>query len=247
MSVYAQHGYAVRFDWGLRGAQECAPGSSVVAVVDVLSFTTATTVAVERGIDVLPYRWRDESAVAYAAEHRAELAVGRSAARPGQISLSPVTLQAAQGIDSVVLPSPNGSTISQYVAGLGCAVVAVSLRNASAAAKWVRAQEGVVTVIAGGESWPGGELRPGVEDLWGAGAFLAALDAQELSPEAGAALGAFKALGDVREGLLGCAGGRELVALGYQQDVEIAGEYDVAQVVPVLRDGRFVDMAKALP
>ncbi|MFC0629193.1 2-phosphosulfolactate phosphatase [Kribbella deserti] len=247
MSVYAQHGYAVRFDWGLRGAEECAPGSSVVAVVDVLSFTTATTVAVEHGIDVLPYRWRDESAIAYAVENQAELAVGRSQAGPGQISLSPVTLQAAQGIRRVVLPSPNGSTISQYVAGLGSVVVAVSLRNASAAARWVRAQEGVVTVIAGGEKWPGGELRPAVEDLWGAGAFLAALEADGLSPEASAAVGAFEAVDDVREALLGSASGRELVALGYQQDVELAAGYDATQVVPVLRDGRFTDMAKALP
>jgi 2-phosphosulfolactate phosphatase len=97
MSVYDQHGYRVRFDWGLRGAEELGPSSTVVAVVDVLSFTTTTSVAVEQGIEVLPYRWRDESAVAYARENDAELAVGRSEAVPGQISLSPVTVRAASG------------------------------------------------------------------------------------------------------------------------------------------------------
>ncbi|WP_260850992.1 hypothetical protein [Rhodococcus sp. WB9] len=35
----------------------------------------------------------------------------------------------------------------------------------------------VVSVIAAGEKWPGGELRPAIEDLWGAGAVLSALSA----------------------------------------------------------------------
>jgi hypothetical protein len=42
----------------------------------------------------------------------------------------------------VVLPSPNGSTISQHLAALGGDVIAVSLRNASAAAQWVRTRLG---------------------------------------------------------------------------------------------------------
>ena len=71
MSVYDQHGYRVRFDWGLRGAEECGVAAAVVAVVDVLSFTTATTVAVGRGIEVLPYRWRDHSAEVFAEQQDA--------------------------------------------------------------------------------------------------------------------------------------------------------------------------------
>lgn len=248
--MYDQHGYRTRFDWGLRGAEECGPGATVVAVVDVLSFTTATTVAVGRGIEVLPYRWRDESAVAFAAEHDATLAVGRSEAAPGQVSLSPGTLRDAQGLRRVVLPSPNGSTISQYLAAAGCEVVAVSLRNATAAARWVHQRLGhddTVTVIAAGERWPGGELRPAVEDLWGAGAFIAALEALdgslERSPEAAAAAGAFRAMGSTQAALAGCAGGRELVALGYGDDVAVAAALDADEVVPGLRGNRFVDQA----
>ena len=78
-----QGGYRVRFDWGPFGADAVAEGAAFVAVVDVLSFTTTLTVAVERGIAVLPYRWRDESAVEVARRHRAELAAGRSEAGPG--------------------------------------------------------------------------------------------------------------------------------------------------------------------
>ena len=174
---YRQEGYRIRFDWGPEGADAVGPGAAFVAVVDVLSFTTTLTVAVERGIRVLPHRWRDESAVAVARQHGAALAVGRSEAGPGQISLSPETVQRARGVERLVLPSPNGSTVAARVAASGATVVGVSLRNAAAAAAWVRSRagDGVVAVIAAGERWNDGPLRPAAEDLWGAGAFIAAL------------------------------------------------------------------------
>ena len=145
-SPYAQHGFRVGFDWGPAGAA-AVPGS-LVAVVDVLSFTTAVTVAIDRGIEVFPYRWRDETAVAYAEQHDAVLAVGRS--QPG-ITLSPVSIRQAQDVQRLVLPSPNGSTISQQLADSGSTVLAVSLRNTSAAAAWVAAklqEDPSLTVVA---------------------------------------------------------------------------------------------------
>jgi 2-phosphosulfolactate phosphatase len=173
-SPYAQSGFRLRFDWGPAGAVEV--GAGLVAVVDVLSFTTAVTVAVDQGIDVLPYRWRDDSAVAYAEQHDAVLAVGRSQASETGISLSPASIRRAHGVQRLVLPSPNGSTISQQLAANGSTVVAVSLRNVSAAAAWTapRLQEDptlAVAVVAAGERWSDGSLRPAVEDLWGAGGF----------------------------------------------------------------------------
>jgi 2-phosphosulfolactate phosphatase len=38
-----------------------------------------------------------------------------------------------------------------------------------------------------------------------------------------------------------CASGRELVAGGFEPDVEIAAAADVSVVVPVWREGAFVD------
>ena len=81
-----QGGYRVRFDWGPVGADAVSPGAAYVAVVDVLSFTTTLTVAVEQGLHVLPYRWRDDSAVAVARLHGAMLAVLRKEAGPGQVT-----------------------------------------------------------------------------------------------------------------------------------------------------------------
>jgi 2-phosphosulfolactate phosphatase len=173
-----QAGYRVRFDWGPAGADMVAPGAAFVAVVDVLSFTTTLTVAVEQGLCVLPYRWRDDSAADVARRHGAMLAVLRKEAGPGQITLSPESILRADlradGIDRLVLPSPNGSAISVRLADAGVTVVGVSLRNAAAAGSWVRARAGdrPVGVVASGERWPDGSLRPAVEDLWGAGAFL---------------------------------------------------------------------------
>lgn len=249
---YVQAGFRARFDWGLAGARAIGPGAAIVAVVDVLSFTTALTVAVERGIEVFPYRWRDHTAVAHAKRHDAVLAVGRAQAGPGQISLSPETIRHSSGIERLVLPSPNGSTIAQDLAGAGSWVIGVSLRNAAAAADWTIAQLGgapetVIAVVAAGERWTDASLRPAVEDLWGAGAFLAGLvdrGVGPLSPEAQAAVAAYRQVaGRLPEVLPDCAGGRELIGYGYRQDVAIAAEVDTSGSVPVLDTDRFVGKA----
>jgi 2-phosphosulfolactate phosphatase len=41
------------------------------------------------------------------------------------------------------------------------------------------------------------------------------------------------------EHLLSCASGQELVAMGFEPDVAIAGRPSTSDVVPVLRDGAF--------
>jgi 2-phosphosulfolactate phosphatase len=240
-SCYTQGDYRVRFDWGPEGADAVGPGAAYVAVVDVLSFTTTLTVAVERGIRVLPYRWRDESAAEVARTHDATLAVGRSAAGPGDISLSPATVLRSSGVRRLVLPSPNGSTVAARLAAAGATVVGVSLRNAAAAAAWVRERRSgdeAVAVVAAGERWNDGPLRPAAEDLWGAGAFLAALGGAGLSPEARAARAAYRDIApDLPAALADCASGRELIGNGYPDDVAVAGERTDSTAVPVLVDG----------
>jgi 2-phosphosulfolactate phosphatase len=249
---WTQAGSRVRFDWGPTGADAIGPGAALVAVVDVLSFTTALTVAVERGIRVLPYRWRDDSAARVAREHDAVLAVGRRQAGPGQLSLSPDSILRSTGIERLVLPSPNGATISARLAGAGATVVGVSLRNADAAAASVLRRLGpgeTVAVVAAGERWPDGSLRPAVEDLWGAGAFLEALvrrGAVDLSVEAGTALAAYRSVADdLPSALRECASGRELHAHGFPGDVEVAARAGATTAVPLLTDGWFAPDAGA--
>jgi len=188
---HRQHAYRFRLEWGPVGAEAIGP-ADIAVVVDVLSFTTTLTVAVERGIEVFPFGWRDDRAEAYAREHDAVLAVQRQDAVPGRPSLSPASLRESEGVQRLVLPSPNGSTISSLLADGGATVVGASLRNRTAVAEWLalRCAEGAsVAFIASGERWPDDTLRPAVEDLWGAGAVLDVLDPDELSPEAATALG----------------------------------------------------------
>ena len=246
--AWAQAGRRIRFDWGPEGADAVGSGAAVVAVVDVLSFTTTLTVAVERGIAVLPYRWRDDSAERVAREHGAVLAVGRKqAVRPGQVSLSPETILRSQGIQRLVLPSPNGPTVAARLAGTGATVVGVSLRNADAAAAVVLRRTGAgdtIAVVAAGERRPGGGLRPAVEDLWGAGAFLDALvrrGATGLSVEAATALAAYRSVSeDLGSALRDCASGRELQAHGFPGDVAVAAGAGASTAVPILTGGWFV-------
>lgn len=242
-------GHRVRFDWGPTGARvmvaDARPGD-VAVVVDVLSFTTTLTVAVERGVEVLPFPWAAEEAPAYAESRGAVLAVGRrealTHAPAGAVSLSPASWATADRIDRVVLPSPNGSAICFALADAGVVVVGAFLRNAGAVARRLAAADRRVSVVAAGERWPDGSLRPAVEDLWGAGAVLAGLPSAGASPEARAAVAAYDAVrGRTCAALPACRSGQELVEGGFARDVEIAAEADVSEVVPVLRGEAFVD------
>ena len=190
---HGQAPYSLRFDWGLPGARalvaDARPGD-VAVVVDVLSFTTTLTLALERRIAVHPYPWRDDGASAYAAERDAVLAAGRrEGLATGRVSLSPASMLDAGGVDRVVLPSPNGSSICFALADSGVIVIGASLRNAAAVGTWLLARAtGRIAVVAAGERWPDGSLRPAVEDLWGAGAVLRAVGPAGASPEAAAAM-----------------------------------------------------------
>lgn len=58
MSEYFdQHGYGVRFGWGPTEAAKLSTSSGCLVVVDVLSFSTAVSVTVDRGTLVYPYQW----------------------------------------------------------------------------------------------------------------------------------------------------------------------------------------------
>lgn len=234
-----QADHAVRFEWGPAGLE--ATGGSVVVVVDVLRFTTAVEAGVGHGLAILPYRWKDATAEAFAREHGARLA-GEDPAGP---SLSPASLLRLESGDAVVLPSPNGSTCAAIAAERGATVVAACLRNASAVATWVDALPGPVTVVACGERWPDGSLRPSLEDGIGAGAVISSLHGSR-SPEAEAAAAMWhhaRSAG-LAETLARCSSGREQITRGWAEDLSYASEADVSDVVPVLVDGSFVDASR---
>lgn len=235
----------MRLEWGPVGAAAVTAGCDVAVVVDVLSFTTCLSVAADRGVEVWPWARVDDHARELARSRDAVLAVRRAEAGPGQVSLSPATIRAAPVLRRLVLPSPNGSTISATLAERGVPVVGASLRNRVAVARWLRALGGdpVVAVVAAGERRSDGSLRPAVEDLWGAGAVISGLVAGgdvTLTPEARSAAAAFDDVeGDLPAALHACASGRELDDLGFPHYVDVAAEIDLGTAVPVLRAGAF--------
>jgi 2-phosphosulfolactate phosphatase len=223
----------VRFDWGPAGVE--ALGGPLTIVVDVLRFTTAVEAALSRGAVVYPYGWRDESAAAFADSVGAVLANADSTGP----SLSPVHMLELNHGNRVVLPSPNGATCVLAASEMGATVVAGCLRNAAAVATWANDRGTPVNVVASGERWPDGSLRPALEDLLGAGAILERLEGRR-SPEAEAATAAFRALGhDLPGALERSASGQELLLRGFSADLEHAGALDVSTIVPVLSAGAF--------
>ncbi len=229
-----------RFDWGAEGLAAMAPHCAVVVIVDVLRFSTAVCCALESGAVVLPYRWNDDGAAAYAVANDAQLAGRRE---DGALSLSPTDLLTVPAGTRLVLPSPNGSTLAFMARDLGATHVLVGcIRNAAATAAAARALAGgaPIGVVAAGERWSvdGGPLRPAVEDMLGAGAVLAALDPSasvshpRCSPEAAAARAAFVgARPRLYEAVSTCASGRELIARRWEDDVATAAAHDVSPVV----------------
>lgn len=128
-------------------------------------------------------------------------------------------------------------------AATGATVVAGCLRNASAIASWLNGHGGTVTVIACGQRWPDGSLRPSLEDYLGAGAIIEVLDGSR-SPEAAAAAEAWlTAASRVDDVVSSYASGKEVIARGWGRDLEFAVSVDAGKSVPVQQDG-FVEADK---
>jgi 2-phosphosulfolactate phosphatase len=95
-------------------------------------------------------------------------------------------------------------------------------------------------IIPAGERWRNGTLRPAFEDLLGAGAIAAQLPGTR-SPEAAAAIAIFGSVSNsILDVLVSCSSGRELVARGFLEDVQLAAQLDAEILTPELIDGAFV-------
>lgn len=235
---YDQGSFDIRCEWGLEGLQELLPVSRAVVVVDVLSFTTSVDIAAGRGALVYPFRSKDHSAAAFARSRNALLANATRDFGGGGFSLSPSSLLDLTAGTALVLPSPNGSTLSLSTGDIptfaGC------LRNATALAGVLRPYETGISIIPAGERWKQQQtLRPAIEDLIGAGAVIHALEGTR-SPEAETAARVFEAFrGDLEPVLCESGSGKELIGRGFAEDVRLAAALDASRCVPVLKDGAY--------
>ncbi|HEY2048865.1 MAG TPA: 2-phosphosulfolactate phosphatase [Caulobacteraceae bacterium] len=207
----------------------------------MLSFSTAVSVAVERGAEVIPFPWGDPEAARQEAEKRGAVAASPKRTAGQQLSLSPASLRQVGVGTRLLLPSPNGSRLS--LATGESPTFCSCLRNFEAVARAVRdaAGAGAIAVIPGGERWGDGGLRPAIEDWLGAGAVIAALGG-EVSPEALTGRLAYEAVrNDLASVLRGSVSGRELIDRGFAGDVEIALEVGRSECAPLLQNGAYRD------
>lgn len=235
MNVFNQKDYDVRFEWGYQGVCTLAPISDVVIIVDVLSFSTSVDIATGKGATVFPYRWADETVYKYAASVNAEVANRK---HPRGIALSPSSLMGVASGMRLVMPSPNGSTLT--LATGDTPTIAGCLRNCEAVAKAAQQTGRRISVIAAGERWEAdNSLRPCVEDYIGAGAIMSYLSGVA-SPEAQLAMIAFNEKRLVLETvMIDCISGREKVSRNKLEDVILAADLNVSQNVPMLEDGAY--------
>lgn len=217
----------IDIEWGEAGARAEVDTS---VIIDVLSFSTATTLAVERGMTIYPFP--DPTLARRFGEASGIDVAGKRTDPAARYTLSPASFLEATGEDRLILPSPNGSRLSGMAAGqtvlIGC------LRNARAVAEKLRARGDATMLVPAGERWPDGTIRFALEDYLGAGAILRQLNCDK-SAEARVCEAAFSAVQDrLTETLLTCRSGRELTTRGYQSDVTIAAQIDLSPTVPQL-------------
>lgn len=239
---YQQANFDIRCEWGISGIEKLSPLSEVVIVVDVMSFSTCVDIAVSNNALVFPYRWRDETASEYAKLKNAKLASFKRQVTEG-FSLSPTSLVSMAENTKLVLPSPNGSTLSLLSASQH--TLAGCLRNCQAVAESAMQLGKPITVIPAGEKWEDETFRPAIEDLIGAGAIVNYLVGTK-SPEAEIALSAFKYAQDrLLSVLLSCSSGKELDERGFKIDVDLAAQFNSSNAVPKLQDEVYVNFNAA--
>lgn len=137
--------------------------------------------------------------------------------KESRYSLSPQSLTRIPPGFRIVLPSPNGATL----AARPTPVLAGCLRNARAVAEAAQKFGPKIAVIP-------------------AGAIISHLSGK-LSPEATSAVSAFQ---DARKGLFEylrqCSSGKELIELGFPEDINLASQLDASNSAPILIEGAFM-------
>jgi 2-phosphosulfolactate phosphatase len=186
------------------------------------------SIATSRGAHVFPYPFNDDTPSAYARSVHAELAGPRGT---GSYSLSPQSLLEIPPGTRLVLPSPNGATLTLATGHIptfaGC------LRNCQAVAEAAMRCGRRIAVIPAGEQWAEDRsLRFALEDWLGAGAIMAHLRGN-LSPEA-------QSSDNLLESFERCGSGKELCARGFARDILLAAQVDVDDCAPMLRHGAYV-------
>lgn len=241
-NIFNQSPYQCRMDWGERGTIEASNRRDIIVVVDILSFSTTITGAVHHGAIVYPFP-KVGDIKKFGELVDAEVCLGRVEAQvAGAPSLSATSFNESHKGKRFVLSSRNGATCVK-ASKQDTNILIGSFLNVSSVANVVnKIQKETnlnVTVIACGERWrntndESRELRPSIEDYLGAGAILEKLNGTK-SPEAKVCIGAFQnAKSNLSELINDSSSGRELIDMGYPEDVNFSCQVDLFKDVPIL-------------
>lgn len=238
--IYDQAEFELRCEWGEQGVIQLAPISDIVIIVDVLSFSTCVEIATNKGAIIIPYQWNDQTAADYAKSMNALLA-SKDRKSTHSYSLSPASMINIPAQTRLVLPSPNGAFLTLCTGKtptlVGC------LRNCKSIANFAQNYGTKIAIIPAGERWEDGSLRPALEDLIGAGAIISYLTGK-LSPEAEAAQAVFQNIKDILTTLKKSSSGKELIARGFEKDVELAADINSSTCTPMFINNAYINGKK---
>ncbi|MDP1608257.1 MAG: 2-phosphosulfolactate phosphatase [Chlamydiales bacterium] len=219
--------------WGQDGLAYYGTFFSAIVIVDVLSFCTTVDMALSKGCSIIPTNIEDENLLrSISKERKAILAKKRN--EPG-ITLSPASMQFVDSNQTILLPSLNGSTLIDLASHFEKPVFAGCFRNSQVLSDVLNFKKFFPTLfVAAGERYPNKMLRPSIEDYWGVGSILACLEGEK-TIEAEFAIQSFNtASSDLKNNLMACESGQELIAHGFRQDVELAAEYNFSDKISFL-------------
>lgn len=244
-SFFDQQPYECKLEWGYAGAKKAANRNDILVVVDILSFSTATTTAIHHDGIIYPCS-KNDAPLTLSQDVGAEVAVSRKdVPERGQFSLSPLTYMNLIPGTRVIIPSPNGATCSRYAQQTKKLFIG-SLLNAKPLgeliSKIARKEQCSVTILACGERWKNssedGDLRFAIEDYLGAGAILSHIQLDK-SPEALLCQNAFySSRNQLKELLWDCGSGVELRERGFSEDVIHSSQLNIYCSIPVMNNQR---------
>lgn len=241
-NIFNQSPYQCRMDWGERGTIEASNRGDIIVIVDILSFSTTITGAVHHGAIVYPFS-KVGNIEDFGKLVDAEVCLGRAESQAANIpSLSATSFNESHKGKRFVLSSRNGATCVKASKQDTHILIGSFLNISSVASVANKIQKETnlnITVIACGERWrsindESRELRPSIEDYLGTGAILEKLDGTK-SPEAKVCIGAFQnAKSNLSELINDSSSGRELIDMGYPEDVEFSCQFDKFNEAPIL-------------
>lgn len=216
-----------------------------VAAIDIIRATTTITMALHHGCaGVIPVRTLSEARAVVERLGRGTLLAGeRGAERVTGFDLGNSPTEYGQERvkgRTIVLTTTNGTRTFQAVSGAQ-AIIACSFLNVSAAARWLKGTGLNILIVCAGRHG-----RFCLEDVVGSGMLIdRVLDIAdrpiECSDAARAARQLFLPYRDDLLGMLqGCEWGRAISQKGFGADLEICGQVDFTDVVPVMQDGYLI-------